>query len=655
MSVILLISKNKLGNDVIRKGIELDNNVERASVEVIVSKSIYLLLMKKFSYFRKTIKKKISKPTKKKAFLLIAIIKKRARQTLSKLPQNKFFLKNQQQKKCKYSVSENKANELNKAENIQLELKKIRMACIMDEFNYHSFKYNCDLLYLKPDNWREIIDGFHPDLLFVDSTWHGLDGIWNRKISYVSSELIEIVDLCKDLNIPTVFWNKEDPVHFEAFINTACNFDYVFTTDIDCINRYKKILKHDNVFLLPFACQPYMHNPIEEFERKDRTCFAGAYYQRYDERKRDMYTITSVCSETKGIDIYDRYYGKSDVKFIFPDQYKKYIVGSLPYENINVAYKSYRYGINMNSIKYSKSMFARRVFELLASNTITISNYSEGLRLFFGDLVISSDDQDELKERIITVFKDELYYRKLRLAGLRKVLNEHTYANRLDYISQKVLNYRFKENIHSVTVIAFAKTELDFKILLDSFNKQSFDYKRLVLVSCNNELIDLNMQSDVKLISLEEAECTSIEKIAPDGYIAPMLAEDYYGDNYLLDLILATKYSNAQVIGKKAFFSYVGDYLTFINNSYQYKEVESLPVRNSMIKACIIRNENLLEWVLSTKEREIFARPCLSIDEFNYCREGANHDSEIFDDLYDLSSGVSMEKMHRLGEEITPN
>ena len=45
-------------------------------------------------------------------------------------------------------------------------------------------------------------------------------------------------------------------------------------------------------------------------------------------------------------------------------------------------------------------MFARRVFELMASNTLVVSNFSRAMRIQFGDLVISSDDESEIINRI---------------------------------------------------------------------------------------------------------------------------------------------------------------------------------------------------------------------------------------------------------------
>ena len=101
----------------------------------------------------------------------------------------------------------------------------------------------------------------------------GKEDKWQKAISRGSDSLSGIISWCKRNGVPTAFWNKEDPVHFLTFINVAEMFDYVFTTDVDCIARYKAVLRHDNVLLLPFACQPAIHNPLEKYER--RTPFAS--------------------------------------------------------------------------------------------------------------------------------------------------------------------------------------------------------------------------------------------------------------------------------------------------------------------------------------------------------------------------------------------
>ena len=84
-------------------------------------------------------------------------------------------------------------------------------------------------------------------------------------------------------------------------------------------------------------------------------------------------------------------------------------------------------------------MFARRVYELMASNTAIISNFSRGLRINFGDLIISSDSQSRLKSELIE-FKPMLRLKKY--IALRKLLSENTYGHRVKYMLSKIcVNY----------------------------------------------------------------------------------------------------------------------------------------------------------------------------------------------------------------------
>lgn len=57
-------------------------------------------------------------------------------------------------------------------------------------------------------------------------------------------------------------------------------FDYVFTTDANCLERYEQDLGHDRVDVLPFAAQPVIHNPVGlSYSEKAGVAFAGAWYK----------------------------------------------------------------------------------------------------------------------------------------------------------------------------------------------------------------------------------------------------------------------------------------------------------------------------------------------------------------------------------------
>ncbi|NQW93709.1 MAG: glycosyltransferase, partial [Polaromonas sp.] len=537
----------------------------------------------------------------------------------------------------------------------------LKVACIMDEFTFSSYSPECNLLQLSVLHWQTELTAFRPELLFIESAWRGKDDQWGSKVGHISEEVVGILAWCRQNQIPTVFWNKEDPVHFETFLSTAKMFDYVFTSDIDCIHRYKAALGHERIYLLPFACQPRSSNPIEKFKRKDGFCFARAYYVRYPERTRDLGNFMTALSEYRPVEIYDRNHGKADPNYQFPPEYQPFIVGNLPFDQIDKAYKGYRYAINLNSIKQSQSMFARRVFDLLASNTVTVSNFSRGVRLLFGDLVITTDSGSEIVRRL-KALGDETQMRKFRLAGLRKVMMNHTYQDRLAYVVSKVTGKPYANLLPGVVVTAYAKNQQQFDCLLGSFNRQSYADRRIVVVvpgGFNPELAPAS--KNVQILTSAAIDETSIGGlIRTDELVAGMVPDDYYGPNYLLDLAIATRYSTAQGIGKVTHHVWsesVGLNLAF--PGCQYLAAKSIPARCALVRSKLIANMSLREWVTGLYTFQVKATELLGVDEFNYCKNGSSagclaEQLDTVNDLKGFNQGITAEELFARSERIAP-
>ncbi len=528
---------------------------------------------------------------------------------------------------------------------------RIKIACVMDEFTYNCFAPTCSCLSLTLENCIKEITEYQPDLLFIESAWNGNNGSWQKKISNPDGELNQLIAWCNKKGIPTAFWNKEDPPHFNTFINTAKLFDFIFTTDIDCIAHYKKILKNERIYLLLFAAQPKLHNPIEKHNRRTKCCFAGAYYPRYPERIHDFNVFFDMLCNTPGFDIYDRNYNDPSSEFIFPEKFKSHILGTLPNQKIDVAYKGYKYGINMNSIKQSPSMFARRVFELIASNTIVVSNFSKGTRLLFGDTLISTDNGKNLNNQLSKFDKDELYYKKIRLLALRKILTQHTYTNRLSYIAKKVWNISSNDTLPKIHVIGFAKTQSHVENIISSFDRQTYRNKKLQLILYNN--IDFGcLREDINIIIYKDVNRFTLVDIVSNGYCACFHPKDYYGKNYLLDIILSTKYTDAAIIGKKTFNILKGNSLEKIHAGHEYSFVDALPFRSAIIKYEILCELRLTELESKINSEEIKFSSCFSVDEFNYCKNFMNSECSQVEDLEGVSSGIDMHLLEDIAENI---
>ncbi|MBE0444165.1 glycosyltransferase [Psychrobacter sp. FME5] len=511
--------------------------------------------------------------------------------------------------------------------------KNIKIAAVMDEFTSLCFDPEATICHITPNNWQSEILEFKPDVLFIESAWQGKDGLWKTKISHQSVELINLIKFCDEQKIRSVFWSKEDPVHFGTFLGVAELVDIVFTTDIDCISKYKEHLGHERVYLLCFAAQPLIHNPIEIYDRQDKFNFAGSYYLKYPIRQRDFSVLSGVADSYKGLDIFDRNFDKPHPHYEFPESYQSMILGSLAPSEIDKAYKGYVYGINMNTIKQSQTMFARRVFEMLASNTIVLSNYSRGVRLLFGDLVICSDETIELDRQLKKFTGDLLTQKKYKLQGLRKVLSHHTYQHRLKYILEKSFESTLSIARNHIVVVAYVNSQSELDSVISSFNEQDYLDRELFILSN----IDLgNVVDDRITIYNTKSECSeAIEQCQKDTDIAVFNPNDSYGRYYLSDLALSGVYLEQNdghlisAITKDSYFENISGKAVLVQNK-EYQQVDKFKCTKSLITANLFKKVVLEEDQLeSINNLEVQARS-FAMDCFNYVLNGASlSDEEI--------------------------
>lgn len=369
----------------------------------------------------------------------------------------------------------------------------LKVACILDEFSYNSFKFECNLLPLSRKNWKAELDDFQPDFFFCESAWSGADSKERPWMGHVYAsenfdyenrkELLGILSYCKDRNIPTVFWNKEDPSHFEDrkhdFVKTAALFDTVFTTDIECVDRYRNEYGLQNVDVLPFAVQPRLFNPINVGERSKEVVFAGSWYSNHVDRCRDMEEIFNVI-ESSGhrLKIYDRFYDSDDSSHDFPEAFQYAINPPVPNEEVAKVYKKSLFGLTINTETQSPTMFARRIFELMACNTLVLSNYSRGVEEFFGDNVFFLDkNPSALKE----LGEEDLD--RIREENLTLVLSEHTYAQRFQTIA-RATGIEFNSDAEQVAlVVCVSDLEVGHEVFDKLVRFSSWNGPKTILIS----------------------------------------------------------------------------------------------------------------------------------------------------------------------------
>lgn len=507
----------------------------------------------------------------------------------------------------------------------------ITVAAILDRFTASCLRPEARLVTFRPDNWRETLEAHPPDVVFVESAWQGNDGAWKYRIaSYptnMGDELLDLVRWAKDRGIPTVFWNKEDPVHFDRFLARSSVFDYVFTTDARCIPKYRAHFGHDRVYALPFAAQPALHNPVQTEPRTGMVCFAGTYYgSRHDERRRDLAHILLPAMEY-GLDIYDRQAGipsNDRDSYSFPEIYQPAIRGRLEYDEMVRAYKRYRVFLNVNSVKDSPTMFSRRVFELLACGTPVVSSYARGIVELLGDAVFISESEEDTRRHLEALLNGGEWARA-SLRGIRRVLGEHTYRRRLATVWETIGLRRAELAPPSIAVLVPLQTGQDCRPLAAAIRAQTQRPHEVVLLAPDGAPAPSPEWWRAQLPGIPvRATSTSgdpwQEVIGSSGAhaVAVMDPRDHYGPDYLRDHALALEYAPNDFLGKQSFRRREGQTrVVSVTPGSEFHPVRSVPAATLVVR----RQAFTPEVLQAVRTGRIFSRPSddiLSIDAFNY-------------------------------------
>ena len=450
----------------------------------------------------------------------------------------------------------------------RLEAGKVVAMSVMDEFSRACFAPHANLIEPRPDNWEGLLDRYQPQFLFVESSWRGNSGAWQYRVANYASppgnEIVEMVTEFRKRGVPTVFWNKEDPVHFNDFIGKAIHFDHVFTTAEEALPNYKGRTTA-NVGVLQFAAEESLHNPVGSSERNSKVCFAGSFYaNRFPERRDDQLMLLDA-ARAYDFDIFDRNHKPNGAAsdFSFPERFVDNIRGSLPYAEVNDAYRRYRVFLNVNSVVDSPTMFSRRVFELLACGTPVVSTWSQGTEATFGDdLVWHVRTAEEAKEALSVLMTDDREWTRRSLHGIREVFGKHTYRHRFAQICATIgLEQPVADRFMKVMVVAEVESSLAASLVVDAFHRQVLQpgcSKRLLLVGRGSFELERWTDSEANEVQMIWTELSIGDVVADMGteaknsVIAVMSARAVYGKFHLQDMVNALRYSGAQLVGKSS-------------------------------------------------------------------------------------------------------
>ncbi|WP_444882602.1 glycosyltransferase [Microbulbifer sp. PSTR4-B] len=478
-----------------------------------------------------------------------------------------------------------------------------RVGVIADIYMYNFYKdVFTTVKYLSPTNYPDMLEqGL--DIIIYTTCWKGIDNEEWRGVKFrekPKKALDKILAYAKEHNIKTVFQTIEDPSNFEYFLPVAEKFEYILTTDTNCIERYKKELNHDRVYFGEYGVNPQLNNPIG-CRRKTRNAafFAGSYPRRYKERCEDMEIIfDSIVGSGGELLIADRNFGADTEDLIFPERFQLSVLPPVQHTVLQKLHKLFRYNLNFNSIKQSPTMCAMRVYELQAQGNGLISNYANSVFNKFPGVRIVPFKQN----MSFDFTRDETWEEySININNIREVLNNKT---SYQVVSTMLENIGLKKTEKIDTTIAVICTEKTDEVIR-SFKAQAYPRKILI----------------------EESELEKWEIIKEDqnvGYFCWFSTANDYEKNYLNDLLNGFKYTNSRYITKNSHFDKSGKYV--FGKEHEYTELCSGKAL-SLFSAQFLHPDHLSDYC---EERKFIFKNGYSIDPFeiNFLRYMKRHSTQ---------------------------
>lgn len=452
----------------------------------------------------------------------------------------------------------------------------LKVAVVLDEFSQACWGPEANLIEASPDRSR--LEG--TSLVFAETAWNGNRGTWAGELSRYSENgrLVALLREAKRQGLPSVLWNKEDPINYDIFIAAARAFDAVLTTDSDSVDRYRRDLGHDRIATMMFAAQPRIHNPLgRALTARPSACFAGSWRgHKYPERVTQLTQLLDAAIALDALVIYDRQPESALRGDTFPERFQDSIAGHLDYVEMLKRYRQHHVFINTNSVASSPTMLSRRVFELLACGTPVISTPSRAIDEHFAGLVATPTTPTEARETMELFLSDAEHRDRIGHLGYRLVHSQHTYQHRLNemivWLDELGLCDGLNRNALSnsvtqpptVSVLMVSTHDEQALRLARQISTQTQPIRQIMIVTPGSGTVDITstLDNSAEVLLIEQIEGMSIgealeaaRRLVKADYMAIMANGHTYAPNYLGDLMLAAAFSGAAIVGKASYFS----------------------------------------------------------------------------------------------------
>ncbi len=340
--------------------------------------------------------------------------------------------------------------------------KEIKISALCDSYTYNNYKFECDFTKLELDSCLKHLKKETPHIFLVTSTF-----IENNSKS-ISNKLKKILKLCAENKIISIFWENDANNNHLNFEKIFLDFDYIFTI---CQKNIPYFINkgYKRVNYLPYASQPKLFNPINKDIREKNTVQYIGEWDASNKNKTEIMasTFNKIITEGYDLKIYDK---KQSDAGNYPKIYNDYLHKFENYDEIPNIFKETEMGLIINT----NEMYNHEIFELMSSNTLVFSNYSETIYNLFKNNIyyLGYDNNNFYPEN----------FEKIKNENLHDVLENHTYEKRFEKILE-VLNFKYIPNIKHVILFYKLNDLNELEEIYNHFYSINYPYKEIKIIT----------------------------------------------------------------------------------------------------------------------------------------------------------------------------
>jgi len=363
-----------------------------------------------------------------------------------------------------------------------------------------------------------------------------------------------------------IMWNISHPdmVTTEEYND----YDHVFIASEIWADKIQEEVDVPVTALLQCTDPQIFHHEYDA-KYENELLFVGIY------REGNRKIINDLIPTDKKLAIYGSNWEKSSVD-------RKYIAGShIPNKDLRKAYSSCKILLNDHWKDMRENGFvSNRLFDGFASRAFIISDAIKGVDNVFGDVLLTYEGSEELKNLVDHYLENEDERNEIALKGEKLVHKHHTYRNRVDSML-KVIESNITPKMH------FKNSDLSGEVYLNRM------WETILSPIVNNiptkTMLDINSNQPELIKNIlnycEKVNCQLTLMNSPSNIDTILFSEEY--DDYFVEsdtsLIntLQLKHFDLIFVDCNEDLNLINDYLRIIDGEYKDDDFPTVILNNT--------------------------------------------------------------------------